>query len=150
MSEIYNNMNRLTRRLFLKVCGCTIGAACLGCVTETSERSPGPVYLVNLSDLQFGFSHFPIERLGIFREKSGLKAVNLLCTHQTCLLEPSNPLDRFICPCHGSQFDLTGAVLKGPASKSLQWYELSLNELGQVLVDRSKIVPANWELSLSS
>jgi len=44
-------------------------------------------------------------------------AVSALCTHQGCkVLYLGGQLD---CPCHGSQFDLTGKVLQGPARTAL-------------------------------
>lgn len=49
-------------------------------------------------------------------------AVQRNCTHQTYPLsyEPSDHL--FYCPSHGSSFSETGAVLNGPAGRSLSVY----------------------------
>ena len=46
------------------------------------------------------------------------------CTHLGCVpskVEPDgeNFLDGWICPCHGSKFDVTGRVTKGPAAENL-------------------------------
>ncbi|MEU2896778.1 Rieske (2Fe-2S) protein [Streptomyces sp. NPDC088106] len=49
-----------------------------------------------------------------------LKAYGTLCTHAGC---PINKLDgtRLICPCHGSEFDVTtGKVLREPAVAPLK------------------------------
>ncbi len=44
-------------------------------------------------------------------------ALNPICTHRGCeLIKRKDFLD---CPCHGSEFDLSGKVLKGPADESL-------------------------------
>lgn len=40
------------------------------------------------------------------------------CTHRGCEVEPA--ADRLICPCHGSEYDLLGAVLEGPAERPLR------------------------------
>ncbi len=41
-----------------------------------------------------------------------------MCTHAGCAV--SSVADgKIVCPCHGSTFDLEGAVLKGPATKPL-------------------------------
>ena len=40
------------------------------------------------------------------------------CTHRGCEVEPG--ADRLICPCHGSEYDLHGAVLEGPAELPLR------------------------------
>ena len=57
------------------------------------------------------------------RDASG-EPVALLaaCTHQGCQPEPVG--DRLVCPCHGSEFDRTGAVLEGPAERPLVRYEV--------------------------
>lgn len=42
-------------------------------------------------------------------------ALNSICTHLGCVV-PWNPnANKFICPCHGSQYDQTGKVVRGPA-----------------------------------
>lgn len=53
-------------------------------------------------------------------------AVSAICTHQGCenLYTPSS--QTFDCPCHGSQFSLNGAVLRGPARQSLAVYSATL------------------------
>ncbi len=41
------------------------------------------------------------------------------CTHLGCLINKKEG-DRLVCPCHGSEYDLNGKVVKGPAWKSLE------------------------------
>lgn len=40
------------------------------------------------------------------------------CSHLGCEIKTLKE-GKLICPCHGSQFDLQGHVLKGPATKNL-------------------------------
>ena len=40
-----------------------------------------------------------------------------LCTHLGCI--PSQNNDGWLCPCHGSVFDNSGRVMRGPAPKNL-------------------------------
>ncbi len=48
-------------------------------------------------------------------------AVSAICTHQSCTITNySNQV--YTCPCHGSQFNTSGGVTKGPASTSLRSY----------------------------
>ena len=41
------------------------------------------------------------------------------CTHLGCIITQKEG-DRLVCPCHGSEYDLNGKVIKGPAWKSLE------------------------------
>lgn len=50
-------------------------------------------------------------------------AVLTRCTHQGCQVEPAG--DRLACPCHGSEYRVTGEVLRGPAERSLQRYHVT-------------------------
>ena len=45
-------------------------------------------------------------------------ALSTRCMHRGCQVDPGG--DRFVCPCHGSEYSLSdGAVLKGPTEKPL-------------------------------
>ncbi len=46
-------------------------------------------------------------------------AVNAVCTHLGCVVPWNRAANKFICPCHGSQYDNTGKVVRGPAPLSL-------------------------------
>ena len=43
-----------------------------------------------------------------------------ICTHLGCIpLAHQGDYDGFFCPCHGSQYDTSGRIRKGPAPKNL-------------------------------
>lgn len=46
-------------------------------------------------------------------------ALNAVCTHLGCVVPWNKAEKKFICPCHGSQYDATGKVVRGPAPLSL-------------------------------
>lgn len=46
-------------------------------------------------------------------------AINSVCTHLGCVVPWNASANRFICPCHGSQYDAAGKVVRGPAPLSL-------------------------------
>jgi cytochrome b6-f complex iron-sulfur subunit len=48
---------------------------------------------------------------------SSFQAFSMVCTHEGCETNVQN--NRFECPCHGSVFANTGAVLVGPAARPL-------------------------------
>ena len=45
----------------------------------------------------------------------------LLCTHRGCELNVGGGI--YTCPCHGSEFSVTGKVLEGPADRDLKTFE---------------------------
>ena len=56
------------------------------------------------------------DRAGVFRDDDGeIHAVSMRCTHLGCLVRFNAAERSWDCPCHGSRFDVDGAVLEGPA-----------------------------------
>ncbi|MEU3726746.1 FAD-dependent oxidoreductase [Streptomyces sp. NPDC031705] len=53
-------------------------------------------------------------------DRGGLHAVSAVCTHMGCLVAFNNAERTWECPCHGSRFDVDGAVLQGPALEPLE------------------------------
>ncbi|GJD12748.1 Cytochrome b6-f complex iron-sulfur subunit, chloroplastic [Galdieria sulphuraria] len=45
--------------------------------------------------------------------------LNAVCTHLGCVVPWNAGQSKFICPCHGSQYDRSGKVVRGPAPLSL-------------------------------
>ena len=51
-------------------------------------------------------------------------ALSSICTHQSCQITGFDTgSGHFICPCHGSMFDVNGKVTQGPASYPLNKYQ---------------------------
>ena len=48
-------------------------------------------------------------------------ALTATCTHEGCGVTGFSN-NRFVCPCHGSQYTTSGAVVMGPATRALQQY----------------------------
>ena len=60
-------------------------------------------------------------KIGVYRDDAGVaRGVSLRCTHLGCLLRFNAAERSWDCPCHGSRFDIEGAVLAGPATESLE------------------------------
>jgi Rieske Fe-S protein len=65
-------------------------------------------------------------KAGVYRDQhAAIHAVSLRCTHLGCLLRFNAAERSWDCPCHGSRFDVDGAVLEGPATKLLERRTLS-------------------------
>ncbi|QUH02459.1 FAD-dependent oxidoreductase [Saccharopolyspora erythraea] len=61
------------------------------------------------------------ELTGVYRGEDGvLHGVGLRCTHLGCLVRFNAAERSWDCPCHGSRFDVDGAVLEGPAVRPLE------------------------------
>ncbi len=70
-------------------------------------------------------------------DDGGLLALSLKCTHLACSVSWDADKKEFICPCHASQFDMTGNVINPPAPRALDYYPVIV-EQGMVKVDTSK------------
>ena len=55
-------------------------------------------------------------------------ALSAICTHSGCENLYTASTMQLDCPCHGSQFSLTGAVLRGPARRALRTYTATLTD----------------------
>ena len=90
-----------------------------------------------------------LERVLVRRDQQGLSALSLTCTHQSCMVQmPESIQDEYLCPCHGSRFDQSGKVLKGPAERDLPWLTLDLDSQQQVWATFGKPVTMDWRLAV--
>jgi cytochrome b6-f complex iron-sulfur subunit len=139
------------RRTFVKALATTtaavgIGGAVLECSRFLNPNvlyEPSRVFKVGpVSGFAIG-SRTVIEGRGveIVRERDGVHAISLVCTHLGCLIRPveNDPECGYSCPCHGSTFTAAGDVLGGPAPRALPWYEVYVDLTGNLVVDTSKV-----------
>jgi cytochrome b6-f complex iron-sulfur subunit len=60
-------------------------------------------------------------------------ALSKSCTHLGCAIPWDEKEQKFICPCHGSTFDMKGNVLAPPATRPLEYYPVKIeNELVKI------------------
>ena len=55
---------------------------------------------------------------------TSFNAMTAICTHEACTVTGYQS-GTFTCPCHGSQYNTSGAVVKGPAPSSLRRFNTS-------------------------
>lgn len=60
------------------------------------------------------------------RLDQGILALYKVCTHLGCIYNWQDSQTRFICPCHGSQFQRDGTYITGPAPRSLDRFIVRL------------------------
>ena len=63
----------------------------------------------------------------IRQSSSDVVALSAICTHAGCSMNFNASQQVLDCPCHGSQFDESGNVLRGPANRPLRTYQSSLD-----------------------
>ncbi|MGB3293269.1 MAG: cytochrome b6-f complex iron-sulfur subunit [Phormidesmis sp.] len=66
----------------------------------------------------------------VVKNEGGLESygINSICTHLGCVVPWDTNENKFKCPCHGSQYDATGKVVRGPAPLSLALAHADLTE----------------------
>ena len=94
-------------------------ACAAGCSSASgSPESFGKVPAGNVSSTSEGaLSVVPNAPAILARDKDGLYAMTITCTHQSCDVSPDG--STLFCACHGSRFDPMGKVLMGPAIDDL-------------------------------
>ncbi len=135
-------MNRPSRRDFLKLV--TDGLLALSGILGLSgllrflsfELDPAPP-----SEFDLGPAvNFPVNTRSILlhipavliHDEQGFHALSLVCTHLGCTVEQKD--DGFECPCHGSRYNATGDVDKGPARLPLKSLRLTNAENGSLIL----------------
>ena len=71
-------------------------------------------------------------------DDGGFLAMSRSCTHLSCTVPWVSGENRFICPCHSSEFDIRGEVINPPAPRALDLYPIVI-ENNVLRVDTSKL-----------
>jgi cytochrome b6-f complex iron-sulfur subunit len=139
--------NELPRRDFLGLSWRIIAAVaagqgtCMGLrflASRKAEGNFGQVVTVGVaSDFPPGtVTPFDTDRFLLIRfEDGGFLALSTRCTHLACTVTWIEQRQRFICPCHGSEFRRDGAVLNPPAPRPLDRFPVTVEADGRVKVD---------------
>ena len=67
-------------------------------------------------------------------QNGGFLALSRQCTHLGCTVPWDSQVERFVCPCHASEYDSRGDVLNPPAPRALDLFAVRI-ENGIVKVD---------------
>ena len=138
--------DRHTRRTFcaqagsLAIFGGALGVLLQGCSSPTSPSSVPSLPTVNGTLVGSGItltinSSSPLSGVGsaalvqtnagdflvAHTAQNSFVALSAICTHQTCIITGFGN-QTYVCPCHGSTYDINGRVLDGPAPAPLAQY----------------------------
>ena len=133
-----DGLNRTARREFLKQCAIAVsGIALMGslpmlesCSSSTEPAISHGTTKINVAGLTQDGTSLVVSNtmpdgspiLVIRKSATSYLALSTKCTHMGCTVDP--PQNGVIsCPCHGSQYDLSGNVIQGPAPNSLRKYD---------------------------
>jgi cytochrome b6-f complex iron-sulfur subunit len=112
--------------------GVAVLAACGGGSEEATPSATAGAdgSLAQVADIPVGgaiSAKAAAEKILIVQATAGvITAFSAICTHQGCTVAPGNgELD---CPCHGSRYDLGGAVIQGPAKEPLTPYDVHVKD----------------------
>ena len=88
-------------------------------VGQSGDFAEGSVKIVR-------FNREPV--LLIHTSTGQFRALSARCTHLGCVVQyQESPVPHFGCNCHGSQFDMNGVNISGPAPRPLPPYRVTLS-----------------------
>jgi Rieske Fe-S protein len=126
----------LSRRDFLAGCaGCAAALSLSGCAAVNAAplldadaqgavamddllKNPGDQIKVRLRGVD--------DVVLVWRSAQGYGAASIVCTHRGSEVHYNAAAGRLDCPSHGSQFDLDGKVVHGPATRPLLPYRVEV------------------------
>jgi nitrite reductase/ring-hydroxylating ferredoxin subunit len=132
-----------SRRSLLRGLAATAAAVAVGCGTHDGSLTPdaggstttacGNNLCLDLNDPMNAaltsvdgslIVSSPTDRIIVIRSSTTvLQAVSDICTHAECAVRYDRVNKVFSCPCHGSKYALSGAVIQGPAFRPLLKYQ---------------------------
>lgn len=129
-----------SRRKFLSTSAKIIGGAMLLPLVSAcgkTEAVDGKISIYDIPDDSIAIA-YPEDKIIISRVGASVYALTNVCTHLGETIDFRDDLNKISCPLHGSKFDLTGEVVKGPADSALQRFKAIITTDNKVKVDFSK------------
>lgn len=87
--------------------------------------------------------NYPKVKLWLSNTSGGVLGIYKVCPHLGCLYGWNEQEAKFICPCHGSQFQADGEYIAGPAPRSLDRFVIQVVDpaTGTVLAESADGAP---------
>jgi cytochrome b6-f complex iron-sulfur subunit len=137
-------VSRLDRRTFLGTSAAALaGASLQGCASfvatpVTPENGVIRLPIRNYPQLEQPGGYLRIRPGGeatlyvLALDDGGFAVLSPICTHLQCTVNVDG--SQLLCPCHGSTYDRTGRVLRGPAERPLQRFDARLGADGMLVI----------------
>lgn len=136
------------RRHFLKLSGGITAGVAAGASSAIAERAAPAVRVTSLKDVKplepVTFS-YPDDSFAVLVDlgrsvpngvgpKKSIVAFSGLCQHMGCPVDFNAARERFVCPCHASEFDPAreGNAVEGPSTRGLPRIALKISQDGTV------------------
>lgn len=139
----------MSRRDFLKYTWGALGALVLAESGLVSYKFFAP----SVAEGEFGgvieaglVDDYPLGSVAEFKEgrfylvrtgDGGFIAVYRKCTHLGCAVPWDQSQQKFVCPCHASEFEMEGEVLNPPAPRPLDRFLVTIEDDGHITIDTS-------------
>lgn len=134
----------LKRREFLLQLLLWGGWTALGLSLMQSLRVPAyraveqRVLLGHPREYPLGVTELPLYQAWLIRNAEGFYALKAVCTHLGCPPRWQAAEQRFVCPCHGSRFGISGRLQHGPALRALERYEIYTGTDGRLALNLAR------------
>jgi cytochrome b6-f complex iron-sulfur subunit len=104
--------------------------------SPSPDAGPPPVVVAGrLDEFPPGTTTYVAQaRAWLRRDSVGVVALDAVCPHLGCLVRQDESQPGFYCPCHGSRFALNGALLQGPAARSLRQLDVRVRPEWEIVV----------------
>ena len=112
---------------------------------EDQQRSPLVVYQKPLEE-NSDWQKTDNSRVWVKRDTLGIMALVATCTHLGCEVNYLPEKKEWLCPCHGSLYDLEGRPVTGPAPKALPRVAVERKPDGSLVINTAKQVGMDTRL----
>lgn len=85
-------------------------------------------------------------RVWVKRDSMGVMALVATCTHLGCEVNYHPEKKEWLCPCHGSIYDIEGRPVSGPAPKALPRVAVERKSDGSLMINTAKQVGMDTRL----
>lgn len=147
-----------SRRTFLRVVGAGAAVSMIPLVSACGAKPGGQSEASgsfsggNVQGLQPGAPRVLSQPVVVILDDQGVYAMSTICTHAQCDMKSDGSIsaNSLVCSCHGSEFDVDGNVLRGPADAPLPHYAVTIDSAGAITVNADKRVSADTRAAVPS